>query len=114
MISRPGFMFALAVSVAALLSLAMEHARAQPAGENPAESSVPDNKGTPQNHTGTKGRGSTGWTGGSREQTKAEPGVGSRALTGQDQERAADQPEMATGVDLKGPPVRFPPAKTPE
>ena len=42
-------------------------------------------------------------------------GVGSRALTGNDaQDPAADQPEMATGVDLKGPPHRFAPAQTPE
>jgi hypothetical protein len=44
-------------------------------------------------------------------QTK--PGVGSRAIAGiEAQDSAADQPEMATGLNLKGPPVRFPAAKT--
>ena len=61
----------------------------------------------------TDDMGSTGWTGGSGGQTK--PGVGSRALTGSDAEdAAADQPLMATGVDLNGPPTRFPASKTPE
>src|SRR5262249_22800806 len=115
MTSRRGLvLFALAVTIAAVLSLAVEHAWPQHLAGQPAESSRPDNKGTPQDHEGARERGSTGWTGGSRDQTKTKPGVGSRALTGQDQERAAGQPEMATGVDLKGPPVRLPSAKTPE
>ncbi len=60
-----------------------------------------------------KDRGSTGWNGGSPNQNKQS--VGSRALTGNDaQDPAADQPEMATGVDLKGPPQRFAPGQTPE
>jgi hypothetical protein len=46
--------------------------------------------------------GTTGWTGGRRE-TPA-------WLCTQD----CDQPEMATGLDLKGPAVRFKAAATPE
>ena len=46
-------------------------------------------------------------------QTKS-TGVGSRALMGNEAPDAANQPEMATGVDLKGAPVRFPAGDTPE
>jgi len=57
-------------------------------------------------------RGATGWTGGAREPEKVETtGAGSRKS---DEELAADQPAHASGVDLQGPPVRFPPSKTPE
>jgi hypothetical protein len=65
---------------------------------------------TPENADG--GRGTTGWTGGSREPTKSET-----TGTGQPQSEqapAADQPDMASGADLKGPPIRFPADKTPE
>lgn len=42
-------------------------------------------------------------------------GVGSRGLTGNDDPGdAANQPEMATGVDLQGPPVQFRADDTPE
>ena len=78
------------------------------AAERPATTPDPDSSGT-----SPEGRGSTGWTGGSRDQSK--PGVGSRALTGAErQDRAADQTLMATGVDLKGPATRFPASETPE
>ena len=50
-----------------------------------------------------EGMGSTGWTGGNRGQT----GTGNP-------EAAKDQPFMATGVDLKGPPRQFPAGQTPE
>lgn len=77
-----------------------------------AQESAKQPETTPE-HAGTKEMGTTGWTGGNRGQTK--PGVGSRAIAGsQAQDPAADQPEMATGMDLKGPAVRFPAAKTPE
>lgn len=83
--------------------------------QQPGESFGPDGKGTPQDGTGTQDKGATEWTGSTREQNKAAPGVGSRALTDQEaRDRAADQPEMATGADLEGPPVRFSPADTPE
>src|SRR5262245_12949758 len=89
------FAAALAMSLAAPSLLAQE--RAKPSADP---------------HSGTKEMGTTGETGGSRGQTKQ--GVGSRAITSSEALEAADQPEMATGLDLKGPPVRFPPAKTPE
>ena len=31
-----------------------------------------------------------------------------------DQAEAKNQPSMATGLDLNGPPMKFPPSKTPE
>jgi hypothetical protein len=52
--------------------------------------------------TAPKDMGSTGWTGPHKgEQTGTEDG-------------AANQPLTATGTDLKGPPRRFPPSRTPE
>ncbi len=74
--------------------------------------------------TSPQNRGSTGWTG-------AHPETGGATLdqspnkpkgdatTGQsptvhDESEAKDQPEVATGEDLKGPPRQFAPSKTPE
>jgi hypothetical protein len=91
---------------AALMIVTAAPLLAQDAPERPV--ATPDS-----NSSSTKEMGTTGDTGGSRGQTK--PGVGSRAISGsEDRDLAADQPEMATGLDLKGPPVRFPAAKTPE
>ena len=69
-------------------------------------------------------KGSTGWTGahpetGGATLDKGTPGRPKSETTGQsvtvhDQDAAKSQPLMATGEDLKGPPTRFPPSKTPE
>ena len=85
---------------------------------SPPASSVEQPSTTPRHGTGTgtgtapENMGATGWTGGSRGQTK------DSATTGQggapDTEAAKDQPAMATGEDLKGPPAQFPANKTPE
>jgi len=75
--------------------------------EQPATSPDLDSSGTSPG-----GLGSTGWTGGSRSQSQ--PSVGSRALAGVEQGQAGDQTLMATGVDLNGPPTRFPASETPE
>jgi len=74
--------------------------------------------------TAPEHKGNTGWTGGSRDQPSQNgPDAGSQSTaigtTGQgsrnsDPEAAANQPLMATGVDLKGPPRRFPANQTPE
>jgi hypothetical protein len=80
--------------------------------------------------TSPQNRGSTGWTGAHPEtggatldqgqnKPKGEPGKPVDATTGQgatvhDESEAKDQPELATGEDLNGPPRRFPPSKTPE
>ena len=55
--------------------------------------------------TAPEGMGSTGWTGGNRGQT--DPGK-------VDPESASQQPFMATGQDLNGPPKQFPAGQTPE
>ena len=73
-------------------------------------------------------KGSTGWTGGAKDQPSQPGGNKSAApadaakpaaTTGQkveihDADKAKDQPTMATGEDLKGPPTQFAPSKTPE
>ncbi len=73
--------------------------------------------------TSPQNRGSTGWTGAAPETGGAtvdqKPNGGPGATTGQsttvhDESKAKDQPELATGEDLKGPPRQFPPSKTPE
>ena len=81
-------------------------------GANPPATLEQPTQAPHSSSTGTSpdGMGSTGWTGGSR---------GSTETTGQnseksDSESAQQQPEMATGSDLKGPPAQFPAAKTPE
>ena len=58
-----------------------------------------------QNSSGTApdDKGLTGWSGGNRGPT----GSGNP-------EAAKDQPFMASGIDLKGPPQQFPPGQTPE
>lgn len=83
-----------------------------------AQNGAGGNGDSPQN------RGSTGWTGvhpdtGGATMGKAKPGESKNATTGQsvqvhDQDEAKDQPLMATGEDLKGPPQRFAPSQTPE
>jgi hypothetical protein len=56
-------------------------------------------------------KGATGWTGGSRPTGTETTGQSQRKA---DEERAADQPLTATGIDLKGPAKRLPQNKTPE
>jgi hypothetical protein len=77
-------------------------------------SSTPPSPGNSDNSTGTspENRGSTGWTGGQRETTPTSS-KSAQAQTGDDA-AAADQPLMATGKDLNGPPKRFPANNTPE
>jgi hypothetical protein len=69
--------------------------------------------------TAPEDRGSTGWTGGSRDQLNqdkagATSGQAPAPDSTRDTEAAKDQPLTATGEDLKGPAQRFPPSKTPE
>ena len=83
-----------------------------------AQNAAGGNGDSPQN------KGSTGWTGahpetGGATASKGEPGKPKDATTGQsvevhDEAAAKSQPLMATGEDLKGPPTRFAPSKTPE
>jgi hypothetical protein len=58
--------------------------------------------------------GATGWTGATRGQTHDSATVSGPGASARDTEAAKDQPAMATGADLKGPPAQFPANKTPE
>lgn len=103
----------------ALVAMALTVAFASPSvAQNsaapPGQPAHPEQSTTPQaNDAGTRpeGLGSTGWGGGSRGQSKPSTAGSAR---GADEASAADQPLMATGVDLNGPPTRFPANKTPE
>jgi hypothetical protein len=117
---------AAALSVAAGLALAEEHAWEPGALAQRASASAdlsnkpaPGTKGTAGKKTAqTRERGVDGvgtGDGGQSEGGRVRQGIGSRALTGDAaRDRAADQPLTATGVDLNGPPVRFPAGDTPE
>jgi hypothetical protein len=70
----------------------------------------------PNSNSGTSPAemGATGWTGGTRGQTHDSATGAGQANSGTNSEAAKDQPVMATGEDLKGPPAQFPANKTPE
>ena len=74
-----------------------------------AQNASGGNGDSPQN------KGSTGWTGAHPETggatTSATTG---QAVTVHDDAEIKDQPLMATGEDLNGPPTQFAPSKTPE
>lgn len=74
--------------------------------EQPA--AIPHSSGT---GSAPDGKGSTGWTGGARDQSPQTTGQSNSA---RDAEAAKDQPSMATGEDLNGPPEKFPANQTPE
>jgi hypothetical protein len=84
----------------------------------PPANAVENPSNTPQHSSGSgtapENMGATGWTGGSRGQTKDSATTTGQGSGAQDAEAAKDQPVMATGEDLKGPPTQFPPGKTPE
>ncbi len=74
---------------------------------------------TPSQQNGKSGTspaemGATGWSGGSRGQTHDSATSTGAGNSGTNSEAAKDQPLMATGEDLKGPPAQFPANKTPE
>ncbi|WP_137046144.1 hypothetical protein [Pseudolabrys sp. FHR47] len=120
----------LASTIISGAAIAQQQPSEQPAAQQPRESQ----SHTPQtgNDSGTKpeNMGSTGWTGGTggshigTSNTLTEQGDASKGTTGAasddtktlspNSEAAKDQPLMATGVDLKGPPTRFPANQTPE
>jgi hypothetical protein len=53
-----------------------------------------------------------GWSAGTKDQSI--PGGGNHGAGVHDEAEAQNQPAMATGLDLNGPPMKFPPSKTPE
>jgi hypothetical protein len=66
-----------------------------------------------QNTPGDQEKGSTGWSGGSKDQPSQSTTTGQKVEV-HDDAAAKTQPEVATGEDLKGPPQQFAPSKTPE
>jgi hypothetical protein len=84
----------------------------------PPANAVENPSNTPQHSSGSgtapENMGATGWTGGSRGQTQDSATTTGQGNSARDAEAAKDQPAMATGEDLKGPPAQFPPNKTPE
>jgi hypothetical protein len=119
--------FAVALSVAAGLSLAEEHVGpwvaaterpaahvTNPLGSDQTKALDESTARTVQNEgAAAKERGIDAAGTGDSGRTKAS-GVGSRALTGNETPDASGQPEMAPGADHEGPPVRLPAADTPE
>jgi hypothetical protein len=103
-------LIAAAMLASATFSFAQNNTPPADAVENPATTSQ-QNSGT---GTAPENMGATGWTGGSRGQTKDSATTTGQGSAAQDAEAAKDQPVMATGEDLKGPPKQFPPNKTPE
>jgi len=105
----------------------------QPAAQQPRETH-PQTKDSQSDGTKPENMGSTGWTGGTggshigtsnsltddgaaTNGTAGTTGSGANAGTNDptpNSEAAKDQPLMATGVDLKGEPTRFPANKTPQ
>jgi hypothetical protein len=75
-----------------------------------------------QNSAGDQEKGSTGWSGGSKDQPSQSTGTPGHPVnpdTGKeveshDEQHARSQPPLATGKDLKGPATQLPPSKTPE
>jgi hypothetical protein len=66
-----------------------------------------------QSSGGDQNKGVTnGWGGGTKDQST--PGGGNQGAEVHDEAEAQNQPAMATGLDLNGPPMKFPPSKTPE
>src|SRR5262245_7864609 len=131
-VRRQGVMplaFAVLLTRAAGLSLAEEHT--SPASPRPpiTNANALNGQGKEQDSIGAKPQGGSKATplkagplakaratdeAGTGDGRAKPTGVGSRALMGNEAADAADQPEMATGLDLKGAPVRFPASDTPE
>jgi hypothetical protein len=103
-------LIAAAMMVSATVSLAQNNTPPANSVENPAT--------TPQHSSGSgtapENMGATGWNGGSRGQTQDSATTTGQSSPAQDAETAKDQPAMASGEDLEGPPEKFPPNKTPE
>ena len=96
----------LLIALASPIALAQDHSTTPASPENSSHS----------DGTAPHGMGSTGLTGGAGG---SHIGTSNSATTGSAPRQepsglAADQPEMATGQDLNGPPIRFPANKTPE
>jgi hypothetical protein len=98
------------IAATIMVSTTYSHSQNGNPPANPVEqpAAAPHSSGS---GTAPEGKGSTGWTGGARDQNSQTTGQGTSA---RDAEAAKDQPSTATGDDLKGPPKKFPPNQTPE
>jgi hypothetical protein len=103
-------LIAAAMMVAATTSFAQNNTPPANAVENPSNTTKQDSG----SGTAPENMGATGWTGGSRGQTHDSATTTGQGNSARDTEAAKDQPVMATGEDLKGPPTQFPANKTPE
>jgi hypothetical protein len=74
---------------------------------------MPDHQDSNSKGTGVEGAGSTGWTGGLGA-SRIGIAPGTQGEEKPSNETADGMPYVASGADLKGPPVHFPPNKTPE
>jgi len=98
--------------IASLAALVLALPAISPAQENAPGADGKTQKAAPPQQNGTKGTapegaGSTGWTGGTGGSFVGTDHFGSDSSPN-------SQPEVATGLDLKGPPTRFPANRTPE
>lgn len=101
----------LMLPLIALSVISTMHSFAQdntpPAGTVEQPTAAPHSSGA---GTAPEGKGTTGWTGGARDQTPQSSGQSAS----EDPEAAKNQPSMATGKDLQGAPKQFPANQTPE
>jgi len=100
------------LAAGAMLAMATTFSLAQGTQNPPATSLEKPAVAQDSSGSGTapEGKGSTGWTGGSRNPAETTGQSAGRT----DPEAAANQPLMATGLDLNGPAKRFPANQTPE
>jgi hypothetical protein len=106
LMNKLGLMPLIALSViSAAPSFAQDNTPPASTVERPT--TAPDSSGS---GTAPEGKGTTGWTGGARDQTPQSSGQS----TSQNPEAAKSQPSMATGKDLQGPAKQFPANQTPE
>jgi hypothetical protein len=103
-------LIAAVMMVSATVSFAQNNTPPANAVENPSNTT----QHSSGSGTAPENMGSTAWTGGSRGQTHDSATTTGQGGSERDTEAAKDQPAMATGEDLKGPPAQFPANKTPE
>lgn len=64
--------------------------------------------------SGSEQKGASGWSGGAKDPVSQSGGPDKAAQNERDAEAARTMPEMASGIDLKGPARQFAPRNTPE
>jgi hypothetical protein len=102
------------IPLAAALLIAASASQAQ---QSQPRETTPQQQDSHSDGTAPHGMSSSGWTGGtggSHIGTSNQLTTGASSDHGSASEDASDQPLMATGKDLNGPPTQFPANKTPE